>query len=170
MVVARASRPSGSGLTGCSPPNRPPSSHNRWVGAGDRAKITRVGKSAGEGGASCNFFTPRKPVTRSEWMKTVMDRDRLVHTVGFVCGSTPPPGTHTSPATPSRHRPPRHRPRVLATASATRSRQPSNRPGHLLAAWSTRIAYDAHRPRLFIVVPSIALLERADCSITECRQ
>ena len=63
MVVARASRPSGSGLTGCSPPNQPPSSHNRWVGAGDRAEITRVGKSAGEGGASCNLFTPRKPVT-----------------------------------------------------------------------------------------------------------
>ena len=42
----------------------------------------------------------------SEWMKPVMDRDRLVHTVGFACGSTPRPDMHTWHAIRSTSRPP----------------------------------------------------------------
>ena len=62
-------------------------------------------------GDNDNRFAAMRPVFQrrgpgsSERMETVMDRDRLVHLVGFVCGSTRQHGTLTSRRSQLRFRP-----------------------------------------------------------------
>ena len=81
-------------------------------------------------GDNDNRFAAMRPVFQrrcpgtSERMKTVIDRDRLIHLVGFVCGSTQRRVMRIYSVTPSRRR--RHAsPEVSETISANGSRSPS---------------------------------------------